>query len=113
MTCGLSVVEVIGVHAKVFQHVVGNRSVDVLAIQIERDEHHPCPQCDSEVKLFSSSVDAPGSWMCAYLANKLSLFFRRPRVVRIEPMSSLILGFVVDLSPILCCYTVAERMIVV
>jgi len=51
VTCGLSIVEVIGVHAKILQHIVGNRAVDVLAIQIERNEHHPCPQSDPEIKL--------------------------------------------------------------
>src|SRR5690242_4542130 len=49
----------------------------------------------------------------AYLANKPFLLFGRPRVVRIEPMASLVFSLVVDIPPILRGYTIVERMILI
>jgi hypothetical protein len=113
-TYRLSIVVVICSHLQIFEHIVGYRPVDVLAIQVQGDEHDPRPESDPEVEL---EVCQPrlsyDTSKHTYPSNKLLLLLSCPRVVRIKPMASLILGFLVNTTPVLSCGRVTEGMVVI
>jgi hypothetical protein len=96
---------------QLLEHVIRYSAVDVLPVEIQRDEHQPRPESDFDVQLLHFSFLPISVRRVSYLAHEPLLFLGTPSVVRIKSMATLVPSLVVDSAPVLFGDGILENVI--